>query len=146
MKNTCLDTNTIIAYLFISEPQHSIIKKYLDKHPTSKYYFTEHILEESEDIFDYKQNIIRSILADFTDFLIEYHNRVISSDIINKYIQNRVNITINEGINDLTIKKILFAYWQLSIEGYVEGLQACRIFDKYIIILLDIIHYNKDIF
>lgn len=32
MENICLDTNTIISYLFLSEPQHTIIKEYISKY------------------------------------------------------------------------------------------------------------------
>jgi len=64
-KNICLDTNTIISYLFLSEPQYKLIDAFLTKNPNNEYYYTENIQKESEKVFLEKYNFIRSILLDF---------------------------------------------------------------------------------
>jgi len=75
--NFCLDTNTIISYLFLFEPQYNLINKFISNNPNDNYYYTENILRESEKIFIEKYNSIRSILLDFNKYLNSQHNSYI---------------------------------------------------------------------
>lgn len=148
MENICLDTNTIISYLFLSEPQHTIIKEYINKYPNYNYFYTEHILEESEEVFYQKQLLLRNIITDFTDYLEDYHNEILSKNqVISYFTKKGYSYKFKDKIvSNITVKNILEKYWQVSFEDNMEGFQVYKKFDYFLNNLNTILYEHRENF
>ncbi len=134
MKNICLDTNTIISHIFLSEPYHSIIKNYMRKNMKSEYYYTESILTETENIYYQKHNLILNIFNDFTDFLEDYHNKfLLNNNIITKFVlENHDYYYKGKKVSKRYIETILYEFLKEICEDNIDGFDAFKRFERYL--------------
>lgn len=146
MQNICLDTNTIISYLFFSEPQHSIITVFINGNPSFNYFFTEHVLEESENIFYQKLFLIRNILIDFTDFLKDDNHQTVSKNhTLNKFVQQSSlykfkGVTVKKEV----VKNVIKKYWEYLLPDVNDTFIVYIKFDAFTTTLNDVIYENRE--
>jgi len=148
--NFCLDTNTIISYLFLFEPQYNLINKFISNNPNDNYYYTENILRESEKIFIEKYNSIRSILLDFNKYLNSQHNSYNTFEyFLNQFItSNKKTYTFNGKIyTKQDIRKILTIMWyNMSTDESIDGFELQKYISSYLSKLINEIWTFKENF
>lgn len=136
MQDICLDTNTIISYLLLSEPEHNLIKQFISKNPNKNYYYTENIQKECEIVFNNKYNLIRSILLDFNKYLNLYHNEYcIVDDFIHQFVSTNNKTYLFKGKNlkkyefEKILKVILF---NINVNESIEGFKLQNYISEYL--------------
>ena len=113
-QNVCLDTNTIISYLLMPEPQHTIIAGFIKTNNNNTYYYTEHIQREIELIFFEKYNLINSITNNFKKYLENHHNDILSlNEFILNFTKNNTKKYKYKGkiIDNISIERLLENLW-----------------------------------
>lgn len=129
----CLDTNTIISLLFFIEPEHSIIKKYLDINLKNNFYYTQHIYSECENIFQQKLEFLNNIIEDTILFLEDNHNIIYNKNkFTSSFIKSNNNYYYKESIVKLEdIISILNIIWDNYCNESMDGFYLSQLFFKY---------------
>ncbi len=134
-KNICLDTNAIIAYLLMTEPQHTIITNFI-KNRNDLYYYTEHIQREINLVFFEKYNLINSILNNFKKYLENHHNELLSVNIfIKDFTKVNTKKFIYKGkiLDNVSIERLLINLWyNENNKDILEGFELYKYVSDFI--------------
>ena len=131
--NICFDTNTIISYLFFIEPEHEVIRGFINKNINHNLYFTKKVYDECENVFAQKQLFLEKIIYDIIGFLEQDHSNIFNQkQLTDSFFKlNNVYEYKNHIIKNNEIKDILLIIWNKFCDENMDAFNLSQIFFNY---------------